>query len=487
MVAVQVQDLVLEGGSRGKVADLSRISLGVSLGDSGVDRAVGVGLLVDSLFSLGRGATHDPAQAMGQSSAGASGGGTHTMASAKGSFQHSRGQRVGMVAVQVQDLVLEGGSRGKVADLSRISLGVSLGDSGVDRAVGVGLLVDSLFSLGRGATHDPAQAMGQSSAGASGGGTHTMASARGSFQHSRGQRVGMVAVQVQDLVLEGGSRGKVADLSRISLGVSLGDSGVDRAVGVGLLVDSLFSLGRGATHDPAQAMGQSSAGASGGGTHTMASAKGSFQHSRGQRVGMVAVQVQDLVLEGGSRGKVADLSRISLGVSLGDSGVDRAVGVGLLVDSLFSLGRGATHDPAQAMGQSTAGASGGGTHTMASARGSFQHSRGQRVGMVAVQVQDLVLEGGSRGKVADLSRISLGSQYQPGGCFQCGQLDHFKRDRPLLTQGATHDPAQAMGQSSAGASGGGTHTMASARGSFQHSRGQRGRPATTHARLHAMT
>ena len=56
-------------------------------------------------------------------------------------------------------------------------------------------------------------------------------------------------------------------------------------------------------------------------------------------VGMVAVQVQDLVLEGGSRGKVADLSRISLGVSLGDSGVDRAVGVGLLVDSLFSLGR----------------------------------------------------------------------------------------------------------------------------------------------------
>ncbi|KAL6219509.1 hypothetical protein ACLB2K_007268 [Fragaria x ananassa] len=287
----------------------------------------------------------------------------------------------------------------------------------------------------------------------------------------------MVAVQVQDLVLEGGSRGKVADLSRISLGVSLGDSGVDRAVGVGLLVDSLFSLGRGATHDPAQAMGQSSAGASGGGTHTMASARGSFQHSRGQRVGMVAVQVQDLVLEGGSRGKVADLSRISLGVSLGDSGVDRAVGVGLLVDSLFSLGRGATHDPAQAMGQSSAGASGGGTHTMASARGSFQHSRGQRVGMVAVQVQDLVLEGGSRGKVADLSGISLG----------CGQLDHFKRDCPLLTQGATHDPAQAMGQSSAGASGGGTHTMASARGSFQHSRGQRGRPATTHARLHAMT
>ena len=44
-----------------------------------------------------------------------------------------------------------------------------------------------------------------------------------------------------------------------------------------------------------------------------------------------------------------------------------------------------------------------------------------------------------------------------------------------------------MGQSSAGAFGGGTHAMASARGSFQQSRGQRGRPATTHARLHAMT
>ena len=25
------------------------------------------------------------------------------------------------------------------------------------------------------------------------------------------------------------------------------------------------------------------------------------------------------------------------------------------------------------------------------------------------------------------------SQYQPRGCFQCGQLDHFKRDCPLLT------------------------------------------------------
>ena len=56
-------------------------------------------------------------------------------------------------------------------------------------------------------------------------------------------------------------------------------------------------------------------------------------------VGIVAVQVQDLVLEGDSRGMVVGPSRISLGVSLSDSGVDQAVGVGLLVDSLFSLGR----------------------------------------------------------------------------------------------------------------------------------------------------
>ena len=54
MVAVRVLALVSEGGSRGKMVDPSRISLGISLGDSGVDRAVGVELLVDSLFSLGR-------------------------------------------------------------------------------------------------------------------------------------------------------------------------------------------------------------------------------------------------------------------------------------------------------------------------------------------------------------------------------------------------------------------------------------------------
>ena len=56
-------------------------------------------------------------------------------------------------------------------------------------------------------------------------------------------------------------------------------------------------------------------------------------------MGMVAIQVLALVLERDSRGMVVDPSRILLGVSLGDSGVDRAVGVGLLVDSLFSLGR----------------------------------------------------------------------------------------------------------------------------------------------------
>ena len=44
-----------------------------------------------------------------------------------------------------------------------------------------------------------------------------------------------------------------------------------------------------------------------------------------------------------------------------------------------------------------------------------------------------------------------------------------------------------MGQSSAGASGGGTHVMAPTRGSFQQSRGHMGRPATTHAKLHVMT
>ncbi|KAL6225974.1 hypothetical protein ACLB2K_004822 [Fragaria x ananassa] len=64
-----------------------------------------------------------------------------------------------------------------------------------------------------------------------------------------------------------------------------------------------------------------------------------YQFTKGLGVGMVAVQVQDLVLEGDSRGMVVGPSRISLGVSLSDSGVDQAVGVGLLVDSLFSLRR----------------------------------------------------------------------------------------------------------------------------------------------------
>nr|XP_011457402.1 PREDICTED: uncharacterized protein LOC105349434 [Fragaria vesca subsp. vesca] len=63
------------------------------------------------------------------------------------------------------------------------------------------------------------------------------------------------------------------------------------------------------------------------------------------------------------------------------------------------------------------------------------------------------------------------NQFQPGGCFQCGQLDHFKRDCPLLTQGAAYAPTQAMGQTSTGGSSSGTRAMAPARGGFQQGRG----------------
>ncbi|XP_024195523.1 uncharacterized protein LOC112198606 [Rosa chinensis] len=58
--------------------------------------------------------------------------------------------------------------------------------------------------------------------------------------------------------------------------------------------------------------------------------------------------------------------------------------------------------------------------------------------------------GGSSG--ASASQSAQFGQYQSMGCFECGQQDHFRRDCPLLTQGATSTPTKTVGQSSAGGS-----------------------------------
>ncbi|XP_040374086.1 uncharacterized protein LOC121052704 [Rosa chinensis] len=77
-------------------------------------------------------------------------------------------------------------------------------------------------------------------------------------------------------------------------------------------------------------------------------------------------------------------------------------------------------------------------------------------------------------------------QYQTVGCFMCGQQDHFRKDCPLLTQGARSTPTQTVGQSSAGGSTSGGRTSSVGRPGSQQGRGQRG-CSVTHARLHAMT
>jgi hypothetical protein len=96
-------------------------------------------------------------------------------------------------------------------------------------------------------------------------------------------------------------------------------------------------------------------------------------------------------------------------------------------------------------------------------------------------------DGGGQSGTSGSQSFQFGqNQVQPVGCFHCGQPDHFKRECPLLAQGAISAPNQAIGQSSAGASSSATRTSVPARGMPQQGRGLRGRP-TTHARLHAMT
>ncbi|XP_061999269.1 uncharacterized protein LOC133716595 [Rosa rugosa] len=112
-------------------------------------------------------------------------------------------------------------------------------------------------------------------------------------------------------------------------------------------------------------------------------------------------------------------------------------------------------------------------------------SRGQFSGQQSGQLErSKSYHGGSSG--ASTSQSAQFGQYQTVGCFMCGQQDHFRRDCPLLTQGARSTPTQTVGQSSAGRSTSGARTSSVGRASSQQGRAQRGRPVT-HARLHAMT
>nr|XP_011462317.1 PREDICTED: uncharacterized protein LOC101310021 [Fragaria vesca subsp. vesca] len=91
---------------------------------------------------------------------------------------------------------------------------------------------------------------------------------------------------------------------------------------------------------------------------------------------------------------------------------------------------------------------------------------------------------GSRG--AHSSQSGQFGQYQPVGCFKCGEPCHFKRDCPYLTHRVAPTFYQTAGQTSVDASSSGSRASSAVRGGPQQGRGQRGRP-TTQARVHAMT